>query len=209
MLGVRAFRFAVPSPVAPAKLTLLTAEHWRHLSLAPLPVEPIQLNSKAFARVRLQVADEAQAQGIVYPNLGRDDWELMGDFTDRFNCIAHTIGDHTEWHWPGSKRADFDRFYRENGFVPFTDDVRHPHAFSLVAALEKIVLFGDARGDGQHAIVQAPDGSWSSKMGRGPLTRIASPWKLSGGPTGVPLRVYARERNGAPSNPAAQKLGQR
>jgi hypothetical protein len=44
------------------------------------------------------------------------------------------------------------------GFVPCENG-------SLVAALEKIVIYGKANGDWTHAARQLADGSWTSKLG--------------------------------------------
>jgi hypothetical protein len=54
-------------------------------------------------------------RGLAFPNLG-DHYEVEGPSTPRYNCIAHTLGDHGRWVNPQTRSAadplsEMDRRY--------------------------------------------------------------------------------------------------
>lgn len=131
-----------------------------------------------------------------FPNLGRR-FEVIAPFSDRYNCIAWTVGDKTRWIAPtnGSARVALawaDRLYGRAGFT---------RSSSLDTTLEpgvtKVVVYGFTNRQGtiraiKHAAIQQPDGTWTSKMGHGGLIRHATPQAVSGPLYGRPILVYTR-----------------
>jgi hypothetical protein len=131
-----------------------------------------------------------------FPNL-RDNFQVLGPSTDPkkksgYNCIAHTVRTYSGWVWPGTRVGDFDRLYRRHGYrrVRGLNYRAHPR-------LEKIVLYA-RRQRGRwvctHGALQLRDGTWSSKLGSGPLIRHDSPNALTGPSYGRPIAVYVRLR---------------
>ncbi len=152
-----------------------------------------------------------EVHGEVFPRLERKDWEAVSEASKDFNCIADSLGDHESNVWPGAGLADFDRLYARHGYVPL-DGLD----FSLQPELEKVVLFAIQPGDPgyatyragleqdklthmpslicTHAILQQPDGSFTSKNGALERIKVLDPAELGGGDYGEPIRVYARKR---------------
>jgi hypothetical protein len=149
-----------------------------------------------------------------FPNLRR--FEVLAPSTGRdgkakaYNCIAHTLRVYDRWVWPGGRVADFDRLYGEQGYrrVRGLDYRFRPD-------LEKVVLYAKTLPGGgsecTHGSRQLADGTWTSKLGAGPLIRHASPESVSGPSYGRPVAVYVRPRKvpapGAakPARPAPAK----
>lgn len=133
-----------------------------------------------------------------FPHLGR--CQVLAPPTDRagtkgaYNCIAHSMKVYDRWVWPGTHLADFNRLYRLRGYQ------RSPRLdFSFDPALEKVVLYAKAGNHGElectHAARQLSDGSWSSKLGSGPLIRHPSPDSVDGPSYGRPIALYVRPRH--------------
>ncbi len=151
------------------------------------------------------------AHGDVFPRLERKDWEAVSPASKDFNCIADSLGDHEHNVWPGPALADFDQLYARHGYVPL-DGLD----YSLQPELEKVVLFAIQPGQPgyatyrqgleedklallpglicTHAILQQPDGSFTSKNGALERIKVLEPNELGGGDYGEPVRVYARKR---------------
>lgn len=130
------------------------------------------------------------------PNLGEDFEVLDPNFGNgsSYNCIAWTIGITSHGVWPGYTVAHFDQLYGNHGYqrLPAMD-------MSLVAGVDKIVLYGKANGFGceaTHGSLQMKDGTWSSKLGQFPLIRHRTPYSVSGPLYGQPIAVYARANGG-------------
>jgi type VI secretion system secreted protein VgrG len=109
-----------------------------------------------------------------------------------YNCIAHTLKIYNKWVWPGKTVADFDRLYSSHGYrrVKLKDYRFNPR-------MEKIVLYGKRGANGlecTHASRQLTDGTWTSKLGQGPLIRHDTPDSVDGPSYGHPLAVYVRAR---------------
>jgi hypothetical protein len=109
-----------------------------------------------------------------------------------YNCIAHTLRIYDHWVWPGKNVADFDRKYGASGYHRLKQK-----DFRFNPQQEKIVLYAvkkNGRWECTHACRQLTDGTWSSKLGHGPLISHASPDSLDGPEYGRPIAVYARPR---------------
>ncbi len=110
-----------------------------------------------------------------------------------YNCIAHSIRNYTTWVWPGNKLSDFDALYGRHGYrrtktLDYRFDARY----------EKIVLYAKVGPNGQldctHGSRQLADGTWTSKLGSGPLIRHDDPNSVGGPTYGKPVFVYVRPR---------------
>src|SRR5262245_50300787 len=128
-----------------------------------------------------------------FPNLGK--FEVLAPSTGKagepgaYNCIAHSVKVYSRWVWPGPNVADFDKLYGSNGYrrvkgLDYRFDKRY----------EKIVLYAKVGPNGKlectHGSRQLADGSWTSKLGAGPLIRHLSPQSLNGPSYGKPVAVY-------------------
>ncbi|MCE7874295.1 hypothetical protein DYH09_28530 [bacterium CPR1] len=153
-----------------------------------------------------------QVHGDVFPRLERKDFEAVSEASRDFNCIADSLGDHESNVWPGPAVSDFDELYARHGYVPIVG-----LDFSLQPELEKVVLFAIQPQDAgyatyragltqdklalmpglicTHAILQQPDGSFTSKNGALERIKVLDPTELGGGDYGEPIRVYARKRD--------------
>ena len=120
-----------------------------------------------------------------FPNLASEGFEIVGEPTTEYNCIAYAAGDTDNWWWP-----DEDDYW-----PPWaTPDDRIDslqEAFSgigyelcddshLEEGYRKVALY-EEEGKFQHAAVQMPNGAWRSKMGEGPVIEHRSPESLAGG----------------------------
>jgi hypothetical protein len=139
-----------------------------------------------------------------FPNLGR--YEVLSPATPKnkkkilYNCIAHTLRIYNQWVWPGSNVSDFDRLYGEYGYKRIrTLDYR------FNPKVDKIVLYAKKTKNGKlectHGARQLADGTWTSKLGQGPLIRHATPASVGGPSYGKPIFVYVRSRRTPPIAP--------
>ncbi len=121
-----------------------------------------------------------------------------------YNCISHTLRIYHKWVWPGANVADFDRLYGEAGYRRI-----RKLDYSFDPAVEKIVLYAKVHKDGRvectHGAKQLADGTWTSKLGGGPLVRHRSPNSVAGPSYGKPIAVYVRARKVAPVGPTPAK----
>ena len=131
-----------------------------------------------------------------FPNLASEGFEIVGEPTTEYNCIAYAAGDTDNWWWP-----DEDDYW-----PPWaTMDNRMESLEEAFAGLEyelcddsiaeegyqKVALYG-FQGRFEHAALQMPNGLWRSKMGPGPVIEHRSPESLSGGPYGEVHRFMRR-----------------
>jgi type VI secretion system secreted protein VgrG len=131
-----------------------------------------------------------------FPKLGSD-FEVLGPSTPSYNCIAHTLGDHSNWVNPvtsptGDPLAGMDAVYGAKGYhrLPTMDT-------SVQPGHEKVVVYATKNPDGSinqvtHGAIQQPDGTYTSKLGQGPLIRHADPDALDGPAYGEPVAVYEK-----------------
>jgi hypothetical protein len=139
-----------------------------------------------------------------FPNIGK--FEVLGPSTGKagtrgaYNCIAHTLRVYNKWVWPGATVADFDRLYGRAGYKRVRGMNFRPNSRQ-----DKIVLYAKRGRNGQiectHGALQVPNGTWTSKLGAGPLIRHTSPHSLDGPSYGRPIAVYIRARK-VPSSPS-------
>jgi hypothetical protein len=132
-----------------------------------------------------------------FPKLGR--FEVLAPSTGKagergaYNCIAHSLKVYTRWVWPGDKMADFDKLYGNYGYRRVKGfDYRFDRRY------EKIVLYAKVHADGRvectHGARQLADGTWTSKLGAGPLIRHQRPESVAGPSYGKPIAVYLKPR---------------
>ena len=114
----------------------------------------------------------ASAHGLEesFPNLSRDDYQIVSDPDPLYNCIAWALGINDQWWWPirGSywpsevPREEtveaFIRAFGTRGFEPCSDGSMDP-------GFEKIAIYADSRGTPTHAARQVENGRWISKIG--------------------------------------------
>ena len=136
----------------------------------------------------------------VFPRLTSEGFEVVGQPSARYNCIAYAAGDVSEWwepsvgrYWPDyATRSDriesLIEVFAGLGFGQCQDS-------SLESGYEKVALY-EEEGVLKHAALQTPDGRWRSKMGRGPVIEHRSPESLSGGMYGSPT-IYMRRQTAA------------
>ncbi|MGV3625855.1 MAG: DUF6209 family protein [Archangium sp.] len=127
-----------------------------------------------------------------FPNLKEDTFVGIGPSSQRYNCIAWTIGVRDEWVWPGEKLSVFDALYAKAGFTPL-DSLDA----SLDPSLEKVVVYGLKKGSEvtvTHGAKQDESGEWTSKLGTQPLIRHKTLEALNGPSYGEPVRIYVRAR---------------
>ncbi|MCP3104622.1 DUF6209 family protein [Myxococcus sp. K15C18031901] len=135
-----------------------------------------------------------------FPNLTEDTFVGIGPSSQRYNCIAWTVGKRNEWVWPGTRVEDFDALYAQQGYEPL-DSVDLSHD----PTLEKVVIYGrkPATGKGPievtHGALMDEQGRFTSKIGTQPLIRHESADDLTGPSYGAPVRVYVRPRQPAVS----------
>lgn len=111
-----------------------------------------------------------------------------------YNCIAHTAGIKNVWVNPYQTGAGWDDYYGPLGYkrAAGTDT-------SFTTGTQKVAVYATKRPDGQlkqytHAAVQDADGTWTSKLGSGPLIRHRTAEAVGGGLYGEVVRVYERRR---------------
>jgi hypothetical protein len=155
--------------------------HWEDPALVPL-------DDMKLPDIRGQVERGARRS---FPHLGKR-FEVLGPATRRYNCIAWSLNVTSDWIWPGDQVRDFDRLNGQRGYqrINGLDFVR-------VRGTDRIVLYGKrSRGRlvATHQARQLADGSWSSKLGALPLIRHIQPEDLNGDVYGLPIAVYARQR---------------
>lgn len=134
-----------------------------------------------------------------FPSLKADQFVGIGPSSQRYNCIAWTLGIRDEWVWPGTTVKDFDALYAKSGFKPLDS-----MDTSLDPKFEKVVIYGNTlRGSAEievtHGARQDPSGEWTSKLGTQPLIRHKTLENLVGPSYGEPVRVYVRPRQAVQS----------
>jgi hypothetical protein len=144
-----------------------------------------------------------------FPRLHR--WEVLAPSTGdskvkgSYNCIAHSMRIYHKWVWPqGASVQEFDQLYGSLGYRRTrTLDYRFD------PKVEKVVLYATRRSDGSfnctHGSRQLADGTWTSKLGGGPLIRHPTPDCVGGGLYGEPIYVYVRQRKQPIIRPASAR----
>jgi hypothetical protein len=122
----------------------------------------------------------------------RGEFEVDAPSTQRYNCIAWSLGITNQWINPPTSWADADRLNGMYGYRRMST-----LDYSLAPGYEKIVLYGKVDAYGRvteftHQARQLPDGSWTSKLGSLGQVRHTCPDALDGNSYGVPVAVYYR-----------------
>ncbi len=132
----------------------------------------------------------------LFPHLGSA-FEVLGPATWDYNCIAHSLGWNNQWMNPQTGPANeplaiMDLKYQVQGFArSATLDL------DWEPGKQKVVLYALKHVDGSireitHAALQESSGTWSSKLGQGPLIRHETPQALCGPVYGEPVAVYVK-----------------
>jgi hypothetical protein len=155
--------------------------------------KPEPLKKTTFPNERAELAKPSWQKD--FPKLGGN-FEVRGRSTPgsgkgSYNSISWSIGRKDLWVWPGDKREAYDRLYGKYGYR------RGKMDFSRQAGIDKIILYGKPNKARDSititgAALHLPDGSWSIKLGRGPLIRYLHPDDLNGPEYGKPVAVYTR-----------------
>jgi hypothetical protein len=127
-----------------------------------------------------------------FPVLGGK-YDVIGPATQKYNCIAWSLGVTSRWVWPGTSLSAFDDLDSQFGYKRMSK-----MDFSVQPGVEKIVLYGkytDGKFEATHQAHQNPDGTWTSKLGKMALIRHNSPDSLDGPDYGKPVAVYYRKKS--------------
>ena len=132
-----------------------------------------------------------------FPRLAREGYEIVGEPTRQYNCIAYAAGDTNEWWWPRGGRYWPDyapRTQRVESLVEVFGGLGYEPCENngLESGFEKIALY-EEEGRFEHAALQTRTGRWRSKMGQGPLIEHLSPESLAGGSYGNPTILMRRQ----------------
>ena len=131
-----------------------------------------------------------------FPKLASEDFEIVEQPSEQYNCIAYAAGDTSQWwdhsprhYWPAhatrsSSIENLKEVFIGLGFEQCQDS-------SAEDDYQKIALY-EQQGVWTHAAVQTPSGRWRSKMGQGPVIEHSSPESLSSGPYGNPTITMRR-----------------
>ena len=109
-----------------------------------------------------------------------------------YNCIAYTTGIKNVWVDPYQTVEGWDLYYGREFSRSKTPDV------SYEAGLLKVAVYATVTTDGKakctHAALQHDDGTWSSKLGSGPLIRHRTAESVSGPIYGEVVLVYVKKK---------------
>ena len=132
-----------------------------------------------------------------FPNLAREEFEIIEQASGQYNCIAYAAGDTSQpWsdepgdYWPPQVARNptvqgLENLFRRLGYQKCRGG--RPEV-----GYQKVALYG-SKGLWEHAALQMPNGRWRSKLGTGPLIEHETPRGLSGETYGRP-QVYMRRR---------------
>ena len=130
-----------------------------------------------------------------FPNLSGEDFEIVDQPSDLYNCIAYAANDtsqrwdpNTEDYWPpwapGNNLLDsLKQVFTGLGYEECEDSC-------LENGYLKVTLY-EEQGEAKHAAIQMPNGLWRSKLGYGPVIEHRNPESLAGGIYGDPA-VFMR-----------------
>jgi hypothetical protein len=163
-----------------------------------LVAQPQVLIEEDPAPPRTEGEIEASALAVFLQNGGA---RQIGIATNEYNCIGYSVGAYTNIEPPTSTQVD--SFYAHYGFSPLANT-----GLGLQPGYQKVVVYGIVSYGYliiTHADLQQPDGTWVSKLGKGPLVRHGCPFDLRVFEQwyGRPVKVYIRK---LPSPPPPQPL---
>jgi hypothetical protein len=184
----------------------------------PQSQEPRPLDTSANPEIRKTFQEFLAAAGGYHVKLVNSEWEAVAPPTDRYNCIANSLGVKDEWIFPSFEKEPYLKKYQEQGYLPLGE-----MDYSHQPGLEKVVLFGVGPSDRgyngairgaislgmgstdkslliTHAARQEDGGVYTSKMGAFELIATASPDDVAGEAYGRPLVVMARQTREQPGS---------
>ena len=146
----------------------------------------------------MDISEWRRALAAAFPRLAREGYEIVGEPTRRYNCIAYAAGDANEWWWPTGGRYWPDyatRTQRMESLVEVFGGLDYEPCGNngLESGFEKIALY-ERDGRFEHAALQTSAGRWRSKMGEGPVIEHPSPESLADGMYGNPTILMRRRR---------------
>jgi hypothetical protein len=110
-----------------------------------------------------------------------------------YNCIAHSAGIKNVWINPYQTTAGWDLFYTPLGYRAADGlDVSSESGVRKVAVYATKTAAGAVK-EYTHAAIQEPDGTWTSKLGSGPLIRHRTAGAVNGPSYGEVVRVYVKK----------------
>ena len=130
-----------------------------------------------------------------FPNLATEGFEIVGQPSEQYNCIAYAAGDTSEWWWPDginywppwatltNRIESLQEAFSGQGYERCDDS-------NAEAGYHKVALY-ESHGEMRHAAAQIHTGRWRSKMGKGPVIEHHNTESLSGGVYGEPT-VFMR-----------------
>ena len=134
-----------------------------------------------------------------FPKLANENFAIVGEPSEQYNCIAYAAGDTGKWWWPDgisywppyaardNRMESLAEMFAGLGYEQCADS-------GVESGYQKVALY-EAEGKFQHAAAQLPNGRWRSKMGQGPVIEHRSPESLSGGMYGDATITMRREAN--------------
>ena len=108
-----------------------------------------------------------------FPKLASEDFEIVEQPSEQYNCIAYAAGDTSKWwdhnanhYWPTHVTRSSSIESLKEVFAGL--DFEQCQDSSAEEGYQKIALY-EQQGVWTHAAVQHPAGPWRSKMGQGPV----------------------------------------
>ena len=125
-----------------------------------------------------------------FPNLKT--WNVTGPATDKYNCIAWSVGIKNEWIWPGHTVQDFDSFYSLHGWT-VSSNCNREYKKRKVA----LYAYNSNPNSCSHGSRETHDCGWDeSKLGKWErIMHIRT--ELEGGFYGYIIRCYEKRDNNA------------
>ena len=120
-----------------------------------------------------------------FPNLSGEDFEVVDQPSDSYNCIAYAANDISQ-RWDPNTGNYWPPWAPGNNLVNSLKQVFEGLGYEecedshLEDGYLKVALY-EEQGETKHAAVQMPNGHWRSKLGYGPVIEHRSPESLSGG----------------------------
>ncbi len=145
----------------------------------------------------MDIPEWRQTLAAAFPRLAREGYEIVGEPTRGYNCVAYAAGDNKKWwdftetrYWPDyATRTD-----RMEGLIEvFTGlGFQRCRGNSHEGGYVKVALY-EEHGVWKHAALQTPTGRWRSKLGEGPLIEHLRPESLTGEVYGNPTIHMRRQ----------------
>jgi type VI secretion system secreted protein VgrG len=158
----------------------------------------VDFNQSAYPGERQGISDGSQGE---YPYLGQN-YQVLAPSSGTYNCISYSLGLFNVWISQqmgpkGAPLAWMDNLYAQHGFHRLAPLANGKLDVSLESGVRKVILYGMTGRHGVvtnilHAEVQDKSGTYSSKLGDGPLIRYSTFYAMSGPSDGWPIAVYAR-----------------